>query len=40
MERFPDMWPEKNPSRTIVQTQAAPLPIMPEPNASLFALVR
>ncbi|WP_040671805.1 major capsid protein [Nitratireductor indicus] len=40
MERFPDMWPEKNPSRTIVQTQSAPLPIMPEPNASLFALVR
>ncbi|MET3602173.1 major capsid protein [Martelella mangrovi] len=40
MERFPDMWREKNPSRTILQTQAAPLPIAPEPNASLFALVR
>lgn len=40
MERFPDMWSEKNPSRTIVQTQSAPLPIAPEPNASLFALVR
>nr|WP_250811655.1 major capsid protein [Neorhizobium tomejilense] len=40
MERFPDMWHERNPSRTIVQTQAAPLPIAPSPNASLFALVR
>ncbi|MDX0618326.1 major capsid protein, partial [Sinorhizobium medicae] len=40
MERFPDMWRERNPSRTIVQTQAAPLPIAPEPDASLFALVR
>lgn len=40
MERFPDMWPERNPSRTVVQTQSAPLPIAPEPNASLFALVR
>lgn len=40
MERFPDMWPERNPSRTIVQTQSSPLPIAPEPNASLFALVR
>lgn len=40
MERFPDMWHERNPSRTIVQTQAAPLPIAPNPNASLFALVR
>ncbi len=40
IERFPDMWHERNPSRTIVQTQSAPLPIMPEPNASLFALVR
>jgi hypothetical protein len=40
IERYPDMWPEKNPSRTIVQTQSAPLPIAPEPNASLFALVR
>lgn len=40
MERFPDMWTERNPSRTIAQTQAAPLPIAPEPNASLFALVR
>jgi hypothetical protein len=40
LERFPDMWHERNPSRTIVQTQSAPLPIMPEPNASLFALVR
>ena len=38
--RFPDMWRERNPSRTVVQTQAAPLPIAPEPNASLFALVR
>lgn len=40
LERFPDMWRERNPSRTIVQTQAAPLPIAPEPNASLFALTR
>ncbi|WP_176086944.1 major capsid protein [Martelella sp. HB161492] len=40
MARFPDMWTEKNPSRTVCQTQAAPLPIAPEPNASLFALVR
>jgi len=40
LERFPDMWHERNPSRTIVQTQSAPLPVMPEPNASLFALVR
>lgn len=40
VERFPDMWPERNPSRTLVQTQSAPLPIAPEPNASLFALVR
>lgn len=40
MERFPDMWVERNPSRTIVQTQSAPLPIAPEPDASLFALVR
>jgi hypothetical protein len=40
IERYPDMWTEKNPSRTIVQTQSAPLPIAVEPNASLFALVR
>ena len=40
MERFPDMWREKNPSRTVLQTQAAPLPIAPDPDASLFALVR
>lgn len=40
MDRFPDMWPERNPSRTIVQTQSSPLPVAPEPNASLFALVR
>ncbi|UXT47838.1 major capsid protein [Agrobacterium tumefaciens] len=40
LERFPDMWRERNPSRTIVQTQSAPLPIAPEPNASLFALTR
>lgn len=40
MERFPDMWFERNPSRTLIQTQAAPLPVMPEPDASLFALVR
>lgn len=40
MERFPDMWPERNPSRTVVQTQSSPLPVAPEPNASLFALVR
>ena len=40
MDRFPDMWVERNPSRTVMQTQSAPLPIAPEPNASLFALVR
>ncbi|APO74264.1 phage major capsid protein E [Rhizobium etli 8C-3] len=40
MERFPDMWMERNPSRTVIQTQAAPLPIAPNANASLFALVR
>lgn len=39
-ERFPDMWRERNPSRTIVQTQSAPLPLAPEPNACLFALTR
>ena len=40
VERFPFMWQTFNPSRTHAQTQSAPLPIAPEPNASLFALVR
>lgn len=39
-QRFASVFEEKDPSRTFVLTQAAPLPVPVEPNASFFAAVR
>ena len=38
--RFQTMWQEKNPSRTLTMTQAAPLPVLGRAEATLFATVR
>lgn len=39
LERFPQMWREKDPSVTYLMTQSAPLPILGWPEASFCATV-
>ena len=37
---WPKMYPVHNPSRTIIETASAPLPILVRPNATFYAKVR
>ncbi len=39
-QRFSKQWEEEDPSREVILTQSAPLPVPVEPNAALFATVR
>ena len=39
LEIFPKVWDEKNPSRRLVMSQSAPLPIPAQPDASFAATV-
>ena len=39
VERFPSMWPEKNPSRTNLMTQSAPLAVPSDINGTMYVEV-